>query len=160
MGQQTTGAQETRKVTPAPLLTVTMEKGGAVCEAPRAVWLGRVAAIMEARGDRDEAVRLYGQASAELLTGNRPNYDEQQHRQRVASINRDGSISASDAVAAPGGGGAGRCRTGEGGPGRQGSRDEMGQKDNVDLVGLFPYSSRAHSLASCIARAYRRHFRR
>ena len=95
-------------------------------EAPRAVWLGRIAAVMEARGDRDEAVRLYGEASA-ALTGS-------------SGVGR----------------GEGGC--GVGVPGVGLGVVAGGGGGNGD--GLFPYSARAHHLASMIERSYRRHFKR
>lgn len=121
------------------LLTVTMERGAAE-EAPRAVWLGRVAAVMEARGDRDEAVRLYGEAAAEL-TG------EREGASRNGS--RDGS-----------GGTASSCPSATG----KGRSTQLGDGDCGGGAGagpdLFPYSARAHYLASIIERTYRRHFLR
>ncbi|CAM9441311.1 unnamed protein product [Ectocarpus sp. 4 AP-2014] len=121
------------------LLTVTMERGTAE-EAPRAVWLGRVAAVMEARGDRDEAVRLYGEAAAEL-TGKREGAGR--------NGSRDGSGgTASSCPAAAGKGRSAQLKGGDGGVSAGAGPD------------LFPYSARAHYLASFIERTYRRHFLR
>ncbi|CAM9599430.1 unnamed protein product, partial [Laminaria digitata] len=113
-------------------LTATMENG-AIDETPRAVWLGRVAAVMEARGDRDEAVRLYGEASA-VLTGDVGDRDG----------GRGKAITGTGSGFDRQNGGVGR---GEGGGGGGGSD-------------LFPYSARAHHLATMVERAYHRHFNR
>ena len=132
-------------------LTATMDKGGPTAEVPRAVWLGRVAAVMEARGDKDEAVRLYGEASAALTAVEEPaggvdrsgwdrcRQEEEGAITRVGCIFGDGAGSDnSDHPAVV----YGKCMN------NRGSRN------------LFPYSARAHHLASMIERAYDRHFRR
>lgn len=127
-------------------LTATMERG-AVNEAPRAVWLARVAAVMEARGDRDEAVRLYGEASA-ALTGTVDHHGgrecltgvAQTYHQEVGVVAL-GKTDFGDNVV--GGGAAGVM-----------GRSAPGESN------LFPYSARAHFLASMLERAYRRHFQR
>lgn len=108
---------------------MTMENGTAE-DAPRAVWLGRLAAVVEARGDRDGAVRLYGEASDEL-TGR-------------------GTGDGKGVSAATG-------ANGKGYPARIGGGGDRGGGGVRDL---FPYSARAHHLASMIERSYRRHFRR
>lgn len=128
-----------------PLLTVTMENG-AVEEAPRAVWLGRVAAVMEARGDRDEAVRLYGEAAA-ALTGEGRNVRDGGRKVGIDLAARANGSGVSSPVD---GGGivAGVSETTNGGSGGGGTGN------------LFPYSARAHYLASIIERSYRRHFNR
>ncbi|CAM9244707.1 unnamed protein product, partial [Ectocarpus sp. 13 AM-2016] len=119
------------------LLTVTMERGTAE-EAPRAVWLGRVAAVMEARGDRDEAVRLYGEAAAEL-TGKREGASRNGSRD-------GGGGTASSCPSVAGKGRSAQLGGGDGGVGARAGPD------------LFPYSARAHYLASIIERSYRRRF--
>lgn len=111
-----------------------MERG-AKAEAPRAVWLGRIAAVMEARGDRDEAVRLYGKASAALL--------------------KDEVLTAAGDI--DGCQGMGLVTPQEHAT-RGGIRTREREVHDRDL--LFPYSARAHHLASMIERAYRRHFQR
>lgn len=130
----------------SPLLTVTMEDGAAE-EAPRAVWLGRVAAVMEARGDRDEAVRLYGEASAELTGGE-----------------RNGSVGALAGSGKASGNGRAGCigRGGAAGAAETARREEgdSGDGSGGGMRALFPYSARAHHLASMIERCYRRHFLR
>lgn len=128
------------------LLTVTMESGTAE-DAPRAVWLGRLAAVMEARGDRDGAVRLYGEASDEL-TGKGKGGDGSDNNSRFRDDGDGKAVPAATGATEKGfsalnGGGGGVCCRG-GGEGRD----------------LFPYSARAHHLASMIERSYRRHFRR
>ncbi|CAM9575821.1 unnamed protein product, partial [Scytosiphon promiscuus] len=137
----------------APLLTVTMEHG-AVREAPRAVWLGRMAAVMEARGDRDEAVRLYGKAVTEL-TGEK----------EIGGMQLDGGTNS---VAPSCGGTVGRGRDAKRSPRRAAGASEIcsrtsgggGSGKPRRFDDLFPYSARAHFLASMIARSYRRHFLR
>lgn len=139
-------------------------ENGAAEEAPSAVWLGRVAAVMEARGDRDEAVRLYGEAAA-VLTGVDRNchigaaVDGSSHRYNGGgknggvspAANADGNVLSSSRV---GGVGAG-MPTAMGGRGGGG-----GCSGGVGMNNLFPYSARAHYLASMIERNYRRHFNR
>lgn len=144
----------------SPLLTVTMENGAAE-EAPRAVWLGRVAAVMEARGDRDEAVRLYGEAAAALTGGDRSCREgavagDYNHRgygdgRKVGMI--AGSRASGNGLSSwVCGFGAGlSAATIEGGGGGDGGGRAMD---------LFPYSARAHHIASMIERSYRRHFNR
>lgn len=132
-----TTARKTGSVSPKNdgfTLTGTMERG-AEAEAPQAVWLGRIAAVMEARGDRDEAVRLYGKASAALLTGEIPT--------TPGDIN---GCRGTEMVTSREYSNGGNVRT----RGR-----EVGDRGL-----LFPYSARAHHLASMIKRAYRRHFQR
>lgn len=120
-------------------LTLTMHNGAAM-EAPRAVWLERVAAVMEAKGDQDEAVRLYGIAAA-ALTGD-----------ASSDCNRridDGPAGNEKAT-----------RHGAGDGKSSNSRPTIFTPSRGDGSNLFPYSARAHHLASTIERAYRRHFRR
>lgn len=112
-------------------LTQTMRRG-AVGDTPRAVWLARLAAVMEARGDRDEALRLYGEASVQL-TGRR----------------------AEPALAS---GRAMICGTHSVMSEREEDWGAVGRSTKVDVDRMFPYSARVHFLATCIARAYRRHF--
>lgn len=125
-------------------LTATMENG-VTADFPHAVWLGRVAKVMEARGDRDEAVRLYAQACSEL-TGCRDDCPGE-----VAAP--ESGLKASGALGFP-------MRESSGG------RDGDTGWVNIEKPGggkggeLFPYSARAHFLASCIERTYRRHFLR
>lgn len=122
-------------------------EGGVAEEAPRAVWLGRVAAVMEARGDRDEAIRLYGEASAELIG--------------------EGRGSGTGTLGHPAGANGNRCSVQIGCGGKRGSVTATGGEGEKGSGGggggmrdLFPYSARAHHLASVIERSYRRHFLR
>lgn len=122
-----------------------MENGGVANEAPHAVWLGRMAAVMEARGDRDEAFRLYGQAST-VLTG----VGGSDHEDGIADVGRSYCLPDGACVARE------EAREGRGFVESEGrNRDGLGEG-----TGLFPYSARAHHLASVVERAYRRHFRR
>ena len=124
-------------------------ENGAVDEAPRAAWLGRVAAVLEARGDRDEAVRLYGEASA-VLTG------AVGGREGGNAITGTGtSFNRQSGAVGPG---EGSCAVGVVGPGVGPGAVANGGGEGGD--DLFPYSARAHYLASTIERAYRRHFER
>lgn len=135
----------------SPLLTVTMENGAAE-EAPRAVWLGRIAAVMEARGDRDEAVRLYGEAAVALTGGETSGRDD-------AGKTGTGSGAAANGnspLSRVGGVGAGGSEAIVGGSGGSGDSSSVGGGTG----NLFPYSARAHHLASMIERCYRRHFNR
>lgn len=125
-------------------LTATLENG-AIGEVSRAVWLGRVAAVMEARGDQDEAVRLYGQACTEL-TGNQDDLAGGAMVSTNGVVVSFGHGGEPREYAAAGGGGGGLARV-------EGTGGAMGSD-------AFPYSTRAHYLASCIERAYRRHFLR
>lgn len=122
-------------------------ENGAVDEAPRAVWLGRVAAVLEARGDRDGAVRLYGEAS-EVLTG-------------AVGVREGGKVTAGAESGFHGQNGGASLREGGCGGGVGGLGVGSGVVANGGGGGdLFPYSARAHHLASMIERAYRRHFKR
>lgn len=159
---QTLGAPETECVVDSsgsPLLTVTMENGAAE-EVPRAVWLGRVAAVMEARGDRDEAVRLYGEAAVALTGGERgcgvgAVVGDSNHRPR-----NDGGISGTTPAVSASGRGL-SSRGGGGGAGMSAATIVGGGCGSGGGVrNLFPYSARAHHLASMIERSYRRHFSR
>lgn len=144
-----------------PLLTVTMENGAAE-EAPRAIWLGRVAAVLEARGDRDEAVRLYGEAAAALTGGNGSCHTgalvggtncgrrDDGGNARIHPAARGNGTDLSPLVGGVEAGlSAVRIGGGSGGGGSGGG-----------VRNLFPYSARAHYLASMIERSYRRHFNR
>lgn len=129
-------------------LTATMENG-AVDEAPRAAWLGRVAAVLEARGDRDEAVRLYGEASAVLTRAVGGREGSNAITGTGTSFNRqNGAVGLEE-----GSRGVGVVGLGAG----SGVVANKGGEGGSDL---FPYSARAHHLASMIERAYRRHFER
>lgn len=126
---------------------------GAVDEAPRAVWLGRMAAVMEARGDRDEAVRLFGEAVTEL-TGDREATNRCLDAGAGITVGCHGKV---------GGGGDKECSSRGIASGSQlFSRTSMGSGtgDQEGMGDLFPYSARAHLLASIIERSYRRHFLR
>lgn len=120
-------------------------ENGAIEEARHAVWLGRVAAVMEARGDQDAAVRLYGQASAEF-TGNQKDLAGE----KMANTN--------DVVISLGRKGETRERVADSDGGGGWLRVE--EKSGAMGSDIFPYSARAHYLASCIEHAYRRHFLR
>lgn len=127
-GEQAASKIVSKEATAAKIavsLTTTMEEGASI-QAPRAVWLGRIAAVMEARGDKDGAVRVFGEAAATLTKGSM--YGDC-HEQASCPQNGFGfGIGVS-----PHGGNGGN---------------------------LFPYSARAHHLATIIERPYRRHFRR
>lgn len=139
-------------------------ENGAAGDAPRAVWLGRVAAVMEARGDRDEAVRLYGEAAAALTGGDTSCHDgsaaagdNSRPRRRDGGGNGEISVGAranGDSLAA-------RVRAGVG-AGVQAATTVgwSGSRSGSQMGHLFPYSARAHHLASMIERSYRRHFNR
>lgn len=120
-------------------------ENGVIADFPRAVWLGRVAKVMEARGDRDEAVRLYAQACAELTESRQDCTGEV--AAPVSASKASGALGVPMGEKSDGSDGVmGWVNTGKPGGGEEGE--------------LFPYSARAHFLASCIERTYRRHFRR